>query len=110
MHCKKGFRNKSADLYEYVFLTCSIRPCTLQICNCLSIYEMCYYLKNEFDIWNVQGIMITLDLLQSKLTLNIIMILLVYCSSSGTQFFFFKIVHKSYFTLTVCMRIEIVKP
>ena len=36
--------------------------------------------------------------------------LLVYCTSNGTQFFVFKVLHKSYFTLKVCMRIEIVKP
>ena len=35
--------------------------------------------------------------------------LLEYCTSNGTQFFVFKILHLSYFIPKVCMRIEIAK-
>ena len=41
---------------------------------------------------------------------GLVILLLVYCTSNGTQFFVFKILHKSYFTLKVGMRIEIVNP
>ena len=37
-------------------------------------------------------------------------LLLYYCTSNGTQFFELEILHSSYFTLKVCMHIEIAKP
>ena len=36
--------------------------------------------------------------------------LLVYCTSNGTQFFVFKILHECFFTLKICMRIDTAKP
>ena len=36
--------------------------------------------------------------------------LLVYCTSNGTHFFVFKILHEGFFTLKICMRIDIAKP
>ena len=36
--------------------------------------------------------------------------LLVYCTSNGTQFFVFKILHEGFYTLQICMRIDIAKP
>ena len=37
-------------------------------------------------------------------------LLLVYCTSNGTQFFVFKILHEGFFTLKICICIEIAKP
>ena len=34
----------------------------------------------------------------------------IYCTSNGTQFFVFKIFHEGFFTLKICMRIDISKP
>ena len=36
-------------------------------------------------------------------------VLLVYCTSNGTQFFVFKILHEGFFTLKICIRIDITK-
>ena len=36
--------------------------------------------------------------------------LLVYCTSNGTQFFVFKILHEGFFTLKICMRIDTARP
>ena len=36
--------------------------------------------------------------------------LLIYCTPNGTQFFAFKILHEGFFTLKICMRIDIAKP
>ena len=41
---------------------------------------------------------------------SIVTKLLVYCTSNGTQFFVFKILHGGFFTLKICMRIDIAKP
>ena len=38
------------------------------------------------------------------------LVLLFYCTSNGTQFFVFKILHEGFFTLKICMRIDIAKP
>ena len=37
-------------------------------------------------------------------------LLLVYCTSNETQFFVFKILHEGFFTLKICMRIDIANP
>ena len=37
-------------------------------------------------------------------------LLLVYFTSNGTQFFGFKILHEGFFILKICMRIDIAKP
>ena len=39
-----------------------------------------------------------------------VLYVLVYCTSNGTQFFVFEILHEGLFTLKICMRIDIAKP
>ena len=40
----------------------------------------------------------------------LVVVVVVYCISNGTQFFVLKMLHKGFFTLNICMRIDIAKP
>ena len=45
---------------------CFGRCLRLDICLCLLVHKRYVHLRNEFNFWNVHGIMNTSDLLQSK--------------------------------------------